>query len=136
MAFDFAKVKLQVRQTTHKVFGVQAFYKDASLSAPVEIRARWHNKIERFGDLDQAGYAEIIQGIERIIFEAAVARRYNFKRGGIVTFPNLGAGLGVALGGPLDGEGIAPPGFVLQDREPPTGPFQEIWSVTRKETAK
>lgn len=136
MAFDISKVKAQVRRTVHETFGVRAFYKDASISAPIETRARWHNRIEKFGDLDQQGYAEIIQGIDRIIFEAAEARRLNVRRGGIVMFPDFGAGLGVSLGAPLDGEGIAPAAFILQDREPSSGPFEEVWNVTRKETEK
>lgn len=134
MPFDFAKVKAQVRRKVHETFGVQAFYKDDSFSTPQEIRVRWHSRIDRFGDLDQQGYAEFIQGIDRIIFEAAEARRLRVKRGGIVIIPSLGAGLGVALGSPLDGEGIAPPGFILNDREPSDGPFRETWMVTRKET--
>lgn len=134
MAFDISKVKTQVRRIVHQTFGVPAFYKDSSLSAPVPVTARWHSKIDRFGDLDQQGYAELIQGIDRVIFSAHDARRINVQRGGIIMFPSLGAGLGVALGAPLDGEGIAPPGFILQDREPPNGPYEEVWNVTRKET--
>lgn len=134
MPFDFAKVKADTRRTVHATFGVQAFYQDSSVSTPVAIKARWHNKIERFGDLDNQSYAEVIQGIDRVIFAASDARRLNLKRGGIITFPSFGAGLGVSLGAPLDGEDVGPPGFILQVREPSSGPFEEVWEVSRKET--
>ena len=134
MSFDFAKAKANARQAVHTTLGVQAFYQDSSLSSPVEVRARWHNKIDRFGDLDNQSYAEIIQGIDRVVFEAAVARSLNMKRGGTVTFPAYGAGMGVSLGSPLGGEEVGPPAFILSVREPNSGPFSETWVVTRKET--
>lgn len=135
MAFDFAKVKASVRRVVHTTLGVRAFYQDSSLNSPVEIKARWHNKIDRMGDLDNQSYAEIIQGIDRVVFAAADARRINVKRGGVITFSEYGAGLGVALGSPLGGEEVGPPAFILQVREPGSGPYTEEWSVTRKETA-
>ena len=134
MAFSFAKAKSLVRRIVHTTFGVPAFYKDSSLSSPTELVARWHNKIERMGDLDNQGYAELIQGIDRVIFDAATARRLNVKRGGEIFFPELAAGLGVSLGSPLGGEGVSPPVFILNMREDESGPYEEIWSVTRKET--
>ena len=134
MGFSFAKAKSLVRRTVHKTFGVLAFYKDSSLSTPVEISARWHNKIERMGDLENQGYAEIIQGIDRVIFDVADARRIGIKRNGEVSFPELSAGLGVSLGGVLGGENSGPPAFVLNTCEPSSGPDQEVWLVTRKET--
>jgi hypothetical protein len=134
MAFNFAKAKDLVRRTVHKTFGVQAFYQDSSLSKPVEISARWHSKIEQFGDLDNQSYAEIVQGIDRVIFEAAEVRKIPIVRGGVVTFPEFGAGLGVGLGSPLGGESIGPPAFVLAVREPSDGSFREAWTVTRKES--
>lgn len=134
MAFDFTKVKARARRVVHKTLGVRAFYRDHSMSEPVEIKARWHNKIDRFGDLDNQGYAELIQGIDRVIFAAADARRINVKRGGEIVFVDYGSGLGVALGSPLGGSEVGPPAFVLQNRDPNNGPYQEVWEVTRKET--
>lgn len=134
MAFSFAKAKALVRRTVHKTFGVPALYKDSSLSTPVGISARWHNKIERIGDLDNQGYAEIIQGIDRVIFDVSDARRIGIKRHGEIYFPELSAGLGVSLGGNLGGSGDGPPAFILTAREPSSGPHEEVWLVTRKET--
>lgn len=122
MAFSFAKAKSLVRRTVHKTFGVPAFYKDSSLSTPVEISARWHNKIERMGDLDNQGYAEIIQGIDRVLFDATEARTVGVKRLGEVSFPELAATPTSAI-----------PTFILNTRETETGPDREIWLVSLKE---
>lgn len=132
MPFDFAAAKALVRRTVHQTFGVRAFYQDSSLSSPVEISARWHSKIDRFGDLDNQQYAEVIQGIDRVIFAAADARKYSVKRGGVVTFVDYGSGLGVAMGSPFGGEDVGPPAFSLEAREPNDGPYEEAWVVTRK----
>ncbi len=121
MAFDIAKTKSLVRRTVHDTFGVRAFYKDTSMNVAAALRARWHNKIDRFGDLESQGYAEIVQGIDRVIFEAAEARRLNVRRGGEVTFPSA-PGTVAALA------------FILQVREPSNGAFEECWTVSRKET--
>lgn len=122
MAFDIAKTKSRARRTVHAVFGVRAFYKDATMSAPVWVRARWHNKIDRFGDLDSQQYAEIVQGIDRVIFEATEARRWGVRRGGEVTFPSEMSTVPSA------------PVFILQVREPSSGAFEEVWTATRKDT--
>ena len=122
MAFSFAKAKSLVRRTVHKTFGVPAFYKDSSLSEPVAISARWHNKIERMGDLDNQGYAEIIQGIDRVLFDATEARTVGVKRLGEVSFPELVATPTSAI-----------PTFILNTRETETGPDREIWLVSLKE---
>lgn len=135
MPFDFAKTKTLARRTVHATLGVRAFYQDASMNEPAEITVRWHNKIDRFGDLESQSYAEIIQGIDRVLFDAVQARTLNVKRGGVVTIPSLAAGMGAALGSPLGGEGVGPPAFVLQNREPNNGPVVEAWEVTRKESA-
>lgn len=133
MAFSFSKAKSLVRRIVHKTFGVPAFYKDSSLSKPVEMSARWHSKIERVGDLDNQGFAEIIQGIDRVIFDVAEARQIGIRRNGEISFPELSSGLGVSLGGVLGGEGSGPPAFILNSREECSGPNEEIWLVTRKE---
>lgn len=135
MPFDFAKTKTLARRTVHATLGVRAFYQDDSMNTAVEIKARWHNKIDRFGDLESQSYAEIIQGIDRVIFDAADARVLKVKRGGVVTFPDFGGGLGVSLGAELGGGGVGPAAFILQNREPNNGPVQEVWQVSRKESA-
>lgn len=129
MNLDFALAKANARRAVHNAFGVQAFYSDASISTPVEIRARWHNKISKpFGDLENGGYSEIIEGIDRIIFvnelvddeTTSVLTVDGFPivpvRNATVSFPTLLPGVE----------------FNLDHQEPSTGPVEEVWFVTRK----
>ncbi len=119
MLFDFAQAKADARRAVQETFGVQAYYSDDSVDAPIEFRARWHNRISKaFGGLvDGDGYAEVIEGIDRIVFFPKDVDGYPFtaKRGGEVTFPSIA--------------GVT---FVLDHREPSTGPLEEAWVVTRK----
>lgn len=126
MPFDFAAAKAIARQAVHDTLGVRAFYSDDSVNN-VEIKARWHNRISKsFGDLDGAGYSEIIEGIDRIIFnrvyvegESSVVDAQGFplqlKRAGLVEFEMLPGAV-----------------FELDTMEPITGPVEEVWMVSRK----
>lgn len=125
MPFDFATVKSVARRKVQQTFGVQAFYSDASVNPPVEIRARWHNRISKpFGNLqDGDGYAEIIEGIDRIVLipEIVVDGQVTtdlvtLQRLGVITLPTMLPGVE----------------FILEHREPSTGPLEEAWAVTRK----
>lgn len=112
MPFDFAAAKSTARRAVHSTLGVQAFYLDDTMSEPVEIKARWHNKIDRFGDPLEQGYAEIVQGIDRIGFVPEDYPALTFKRGGIVRFPGYG-----------DKE------FMLEVLEPADGPLTRWWQA-------
>lgn len=114
MAFDFASAKALVRQTVHETLGVPGLYQDHSMSVPEPIRVRWHSKIDRFGDLESSGYAEVIEGIDRVIFQATEARAVGVRSGGTVTIQALG---GVQL--------------TLGAQEPADGPYEEIWSASK-----
>lgn len=102
------------------------------MSSPVEIRARHHDKIAQYGDLDNQGYAVTVEGVDRIVFSAEDARVIGVSRGGEIWFPDAGEGLGAHLGGPLGGSGGGPVKFILQQRVPGVGPYEEVWEVTRK----
>lgn len=119
MPFDFAQAKADARRVVQATFGVQAFYSDASVDVPVEFRARWHNRISKpFGGLvDGDGYADVIEGIDRIVFFPQDVDGYPFapQRLGEVTFPSL---VGVV--------------FVLEHQDPTTGPLEDAWTVSRK----
>lgn len=115
MSFDFASAKQAARQAVHRTLGVDALYQDSSVSAPVPIRVRWHSKIDRFGDQPTAGYAEVVEGIHRVILEAAQARAVPVKQTGIITMP-------ATMGGAR---------LSLETREPADGPFEECWTVVK-----
>jgi len=111
MPFDFADLKSLSRRVVHTTLGVSAFYQDASMSAPEPIKARWHNKINRLGDLQDQGYAEIVEGIDRIVLFPKDNPTVNYMSGGVVTFPDYGVS------------------FRLQTLEPPDGPDQAVWQA-------
>jgi hypothetical protein len=110
-AFDFAAAKSALRRVVHDTLGVDALYQDDSMSDPVAITARWHNKIDRFGDPESQGYAEIVQGIDRIGLIPEYYPDITFRRGGTVTFPAYGNA------------------FVLQVLEPADGPHTRWWQA-------
>lgn len=112
MTFDFAAAKKRTRREVMKTLGVDALYTDSTHVEPVPIRARWHMKIDRFGDNGNAGYAEVIEGIERVILDRDQARLIGVRRAGVITFPTLEGGT-----------------VTLEAREPAVGPVEEIWAV-------
>lgn len=124
MSFDFAKIKAKVRKVVHNTLSVSAQYSDDFITDPVCINARWHSKLELQGDLNYQGYAEVLEGIDRIIFYIVDARELNIKRGGLVTFTAYAQKLD-------DGNYSSPPSFLLDSKEPVAGPHEEIWRVTR-----
>lgn len=86
---------------------------------------RYHNKIDRNGDLD-GDYAEIIDGIDRLVFNdenlaevsAALVEAgeapLSLQRAAVVTIPEY--------------KGLR---FTLDSQEPPDGPLEVIWVVAR-----
>lgn len=119
MSFDFASAKALVRRVVHSTLGVRAFYSDDSVDTPVEIRVRWHNKLSRpFGDLENGGYAEVIEGIDRIVLipEDVDGFPITLKRLGVISDIDFMPGVQ----------------FILEMREPADGPLEEAWTVTRK----
>lgn len=110
--FDWAAVKTQLRRTVHDTFRVAAlYYENDSVVAPQAIMARWHNKIDRFGDIENQGYAEYVQGIDRIVFIPSDYPDVVLRKDARVVFP----GYNVA--------------FFLSVKETNSGPLEEIWQV-------
>lgn len=114
MAFNFAVAKAKLRRVVHSTLGVSALYQDSSMSTAEPIRVRWHSKIDRFGDLESAGYAEIIEGIHRVILDRDQARTLGVRNPGTITIAELGDAV-----------------LTLEAMEPYDGPVEEIWSVTK-----
>ncbi len=111
MAFDFAAAKSHLRRVVHDTLGVVAFYSDDVVSDPLEVKARWHNKLELFGDPNNEGYAQVLQGIDRIILIPSDYPGVTFKRGGVFEFPSYNMT------------------FKLDTREPNDGPLKQVWQA-------
>jgi hypothetical protein len=111
MTFDFATAKSRLRRSVHNTLAVDASYQDDTMSEPVAIKARWHNKIDRFGDPAEQGYAEAVLGVDRVGLVPEDYPDLTFKRGGVVTFPAYGNA------------------FVLQTLEPADGVLVRWWQA-------
>lgn len=123
MGFDMAQAKAQNRQVVHSTLAVPAFYDDDTLIEPVAITVRWHNKLSRAGALEGGYGVEIIEGIDRLVFnEPELTSKeppLTLIEGGTVTIPSL-----AALAG-------SPVSFTLESEEPGDGPVSVYWSVSR-----
>jgi hypothetical protein len=89
------------------------------------LTVRYHNKLDRSGDLD-GNYAEIIDGIDKLVFldenVAAVSA-------GLVA--NGEAPLVLSRGAQVAIEGYKGLTFTLDTQEPPDGPLETRWVVAR-----
>jgi hypothetical protein len=115
--FDFSELKKQVRQTVHVTMSVPAIYThDSAPGVETELRVRWHNKIARVGDLLEAGYSEVVDGINRVIFNVPelIEKGVVLARGGRIT---------------LDTEYYDGAQLILETKEPRVGPVEEIWLI-------
>jgi len=111
-AFDFAAMKALTRRVVHDTLAVDALFHESDPADPsTPIRARWHNKIDRFGDIENQGYAEFVQGIDRIIFIPSDHPGVVLKQNSVIVFPAYGKV------------------FTLQVKEKKSGPLEEIWQV-------
>lgn len=118
MAFDFAATKSKARQVLHDTLAVSALYQDSTLVEPVSLRVRFHTKINRFGDLVEQGWAEVIEGVNRLIFNIP-----ELTEKGVI--PRNGAT--VSLAAPFDGVVL-----VLHVEEPGDGIVSATWQVSKE----
>ncbi len=118
MAFDFAEAKAQAREVVHDTLAVAATYSDSVIAAamqdPADVRVRWHTKHTLVGDIENMGYAQIVEGIDRIVFARADATALSVRKGGTITIPQYNDAA-----------------FKLDLRLPYDGPYSESWQVTR-----
>jgi hypothetical protein len=105
-----------MRRDLHVAFAVSATYEDDSVVVPTPITVRWHNKSTRIGDIQGGDYAEVLETIDRLLFdsEEIATAAITLKRGGIVTLTEFGNTK-----------------FELDVREPADGPIKIVWTVTR-----
>lgn len=116
MAFSFADAKARLRRAVHDTLAVDALYTDSSVNdfEPVCIKARYHNKLELSGDPNNEGFAQMLQGIDRIVLIPSDYPGLTFKRGDTIEFPAY------ALT------------FMLGETEPSDGPLRQVWHVVAR----
>ena len=119
MASNFAAIKAKARRDVHASLSVPARYENYAQDVIVEdLSVRWHNKIAIMGDLENGGYANIVEGIERIIFT-----REELAVKGVV----LSEGDSIIM----TAEGYENARLVLKTQEPIVGPVEVVWQVAR-----
>lgn len=120
MASNFAAIKAKARRDVHASLSVSARYESYSQEVIVDgLSVRWHNKRQLVGDLDSGGYAQIIDGVERIVFmqDELQAKGVTLEGGDVII---------------ITAEGYGNVGLVLQTQEQIVGPVEVIWQVSRK----
>lgn len=131
---SLADIKAKARRLLHARAAVPALLRDEDHPAGLifatdytgpGLTVRYHNKIDRSGDLD-GDYSEIIDGIDRLVFNdeniAAVSAALeangeaplSLARAAVVTIP--------------DYKGLR---FTLDSQQPPDGPLEVVWVVAR-----
>lgn len=113
--FDFAALKAQARQTVHDTLSVPATFVSKDMMTRAELRVRWINKIVINGDIVETGYAEMIEGVDRCVFNQLELNEQSItlQRGDMLTMWDSAV-------------------LILDSQEPPTGPVEVIWRVVRK----
>lgn len=115
MPFDFASAKASLRRVVQDTLGVDASYSDNALSPVHPIRARHHvQKMDRYGDIVETGYAEVVEQIERIVLIPGDTPTVEFKTNGLVTLSTL--------------PGVE---FILRLKEPTINAGEHVWQVAR-----
>ena len=133
---SFADIKERGRRALHRALAVPCSIKDDDhptlpdplLDAndkPVYLTVRWHNKLSRGGDLT-GDYAEVIDGIDRLIF--------NDENVAEVSDALVLAGeapLVLARGAEITIPAYKDARYSLDTKEPSDGPLETAWVVTR-----
>lgn len=118
MASRFAEIKAKARRDVHASLSIAARYESYSQDVTADLSIRWHNKLALLGDMDNGGYASVIEGVERIIF-----MRSELTAKGI----ELNEGDNIIVTAP----GFENAHLILSTREPIVGPVEVVWQVTR-----
>lgn len=120
MPSNFAAIKAKARRDVHASLSVSARYESYSQEVVFGgLSVRWHNKQQLVGDMDSGGYAQIIDGIERIIFmrDELASAGITLEEGDTVV---------------ITAEGFDNVALILKTQEPVVGPVEVIWQVARR----
>lgn len=118
MPFDFAAAKATAARVVHDTFKVEAWCTPPGSSEGVLLHVRCHSRQTLQGNLTDEGYADYIEGVDRVIFDADELSEKNvdLKRAWQI-MPTSDIFMGVA--------------FSLDAKEQFTGPIKEVWKVSR-----
>lgn len=113
----WAAHKARMRKAVHTAFCLSGDLVRGGQET-VSLSVRYHNKIAIMGDLMEAGYSEVIDGVDRMIFNREELR----EKGIVLQYGNIVQ--------------LTDPGFEnikvsLVAQEPYNGPIEVKWQVKR-----
>jgi hypothetical protein len=113
MASRFAETLAKARQVVHDHLSFAAVYQENDAADPVELSVRRHSKIALSGDLDGQGYTEILEGVNRLVFNKPelAEKSVTLVEGGVIKVTSSGER------------------FVLCVKEKVRGVVEESWQV-------
>lgn len=114
---SITEIMANMRRVVRKTFGENATYSHPSSGAmAVPISVSWHNRIGIQGNLGNEGFTDLIEGINRAIFnrEELAEKNLVLYKGGRITLTD-----------PLN-DGVV---LILDSMESHVGTVNEIWNV-------
>lgn len=116
---NFAAIKAKARRDIHARMSVAAQHVSHSTGVITDISVRWHNRLALLGDLQDSGYASVIEGINRIVLlrDELTALGLVPKRGDTIV---------------MTAEGFDNATLTLEVKEKVAGPVEEIWQVAQQ----
>lgn len=67
--FDWTSVLAQAAKVVHDTFKVPVLYYAPGSATGVALHVRWHDRLTQVGNIVDTGYADVLEGIDRVIFE-------------------------------------------------------------------
>jgi hypothetical protein len=113
-----AEIKARARKAVHAAFSVSASHRAYGSDVVTAVQVRWHNKLVLQGNGTSDGYASVIEGIDRMVFDLdeLAGKGIALDRGDTITM----------------GQEYHNAVLVLEEMEPMTGPVEQKWWVARK----
>lgn len=118
MPSNFAAIKAKARRDIHDGLSIAATHRAVLSGLITDLAVRWHSKQVLLGDFQDTGYANVVEGIERIIFdrEELQAKSVILREGDVIT---------------ITAEGYDNVQLMLKVREQVRGPIEQPWEVAR-----
>lgn len=114
---SWTEIMAAARRVVRSTFAENAVYTHPNrgmTEAPISVS--WHNRLAIQGNLDNTGYTDLIEGVNRAIFNREELAQKNlvlYKGGQVKLTDSLN-------------EGVV---LILDSMEPHVGPVNEIWNV-------
>lgn len=113
---SITEIMARARRVVRKTFGENAEYTSPHTGEVTMISVSWHNRVGVQGNIADIGFTEILEGVNRAFFN-----REELNEKGLV----LEKAGRILLTDPLNNGTV----LILDSKEPPAGPINEVWNV-------